>query len=217
MLRIGANIRIVFSTFALHMIPDVHTAPPSARTPRRHCLSLALVALLITSTCMGQGIPNKFVLGSVAYAIPEGALADRLFDIPPTVGLSLGYLFAPNRTIQIGASGSWMHFSSSVQFDLTDSAEVPETETTALQMMAIARLRLLKHGFTPYIDLEAGMCYLTHSEQARPCLAGAVGFQTPVSDVVDIDLKFRTSWAPMANEELLIYGVHLGMVYALPR
>ncbi len=110
-----------------------------------------------------------------------------------------------------------MHFRSNVQFDVTDSAQLPDTETTALQMLALARFRLFKHGFTPYIDLEAGMCYLTHADQARACFAGAIGFQIPVSDVVDIDLRARTSWAPMANDELVIYGVHAGIVYALPR
>lgn len=218
-LRIGANIRIVLATFALPMILDVHIAPfPPKAIPRFIRRGLPFLCLvLVATTSMGQSIPNKFVLGSVGYAMPQGALADRLFELPPTVGLSIGYLFAPSRTLLIGASGSWMHFSSDVQFDLTDSAGVPDTETTALQMMALARLRLLKHGLTPYIDLEAGMCYLSHADQTRPCFASAIGLQIPVSDVVDIDLRFRTSWAPMANDELLIHGVHAGLVYALPR
>lgn len=99
--------------------------------------------------------------------------------------------------------------------EVTDST--PAAKTTVLQMTALVRLRMFKHDFTPYLDLEAGMCYLSYLDKVRPSLAGALGLQIPVSDRLDIDVRFRTSWAPSKNDELLIGALHVGVVYGLPR
>lgn len=184
-----------------------------------------LGSFLIAATCTGQSIPNKFVLGSVGYAASEqGAL--KKFDMRTTLDLSLGYLFAVNRNVQIGAVGHWMPFMNNVTSAPIDPADgdsfvidnVGHTNSlTVLQMMAQVRLRPIKHGFSPYLDLEGGMCYVSHVDVVLPCLAAAVGVQIPISERVDIDVRVRTSWAPKANAEVLITAFHVGFVYALPR
>lgn len=207
----------MFSTFALRM-----QHPPTTAA----LIIAMIVSLTIADTVSATPadtpnlspsvIPHHFVLGSVAYSAPLGRFAEKL-QLPPTVSWSLGYLYAPNHTLLFGASGHWMH-TSGPAYDLIDPGiDYPDRSITILQMMAMVRLRMFKHEFTPYADLEAGMCYLTSPDQVRPCLAAAIGVQIPVSRRVDIDVRIRTSWAPFTNDELTIASFHLGFVFALPR
>jgi hypothetical protein len=175
-------------------------------------LSMAFTSLLAGTVQVSANIPDHFVLGSAAFATPQGRFADRL-TLPGAVAFSLGYLYSPSRTIWMGAAGHWMHFPEDGREPVNDST--PPAASTVLQMTSVARLRMFKHGFTPYLDVEAGMCYLSYRDAVRPCLAAAIGTQIPLSDRVDLDLRIRTSWAPQASDELLVGALHVGLVYAL--
>jgi len=230
-LRIGANIRIVLSTFVASLEDIVASlrdivafigdlvafigylvASVVQTMVRRHTLAVVFIVLVIgigplSVRSEAAGIPNQFFLVNGGWTVPDGKLSTDL-RLAPGPHLALGYLFAPNRTLMFGASGHWMHFSAKAN---------DEVETTILQMTALVRLKLLKHGTTPYLDLEGGMTFVTHIEEVRPCFASSLGLRIPLEDNLDIDFRGRLSWSPAANNEILTYGMMVGIAYALPR
>lgn len=217
MLRIGANIRIVLSTFVASLEDIVASLTDTVAlledtVVHRRTLVVVFVMLVIgigplSVRSSAAGIPNQFFLVNAGWTLADGALATRM-DLAPGPHLALGYLFAPNRSMLFGAAGHWMHFSGKFN---------PDSSTTLLQMTAVLRLKLLKHGTTPYLDLEGGMTYVTHLEEVRPCLAASIGLRKQLEDNLDIDFRGRFSWSPAVNNEILTYGLMVGITYALPR
>lgn len=195
--------------------------PLFRRSMKRSLVILALAALLPCSTFASTD--DHFLPLTISYVFPQGALSDDL-AAKPALGFSLGYHYAATRQLRIGVCGTWtrMTLGTVGNDDLSDFA------VTMYQMMANARWRFVKHGWTPWVEGQAGMTYLEADmlvsnvprridgvSEVNPAVAGLVGIQIPVSEKLDVDVYGRYTWT-FADDAIGTIGIHAGVVYALP-
>ncbi len=186
----------------------------------------AVCALVVFSISAGAQSTRTFLPASLSYLAPTGLLADSL-GAAPGLGFSLGYEVQLDRHHwRAGVRGTWMQSSlgSGVAGD-----DFSKYMTTYYQLLATVRYSMFKHGWTPYLKAEAGLGYITLSEvvnnmpirlddvsAVRGSFGGSVGVLIPLSDVLDVDISGRYSYAAIDDGYALL-GVHAGVSYTLLR
>jgi len=185
---------------------------------------LAAVGMcLVVSGSLWAQSSRTFLPASLSYLAPTGLLADSL-GAAPGLGFSVGYEVQLDRHHwRAGARGTWMQ--SALGKGL--SGDYSDYMTTYYQLLATIRYSLFKHGWTPYVQAEGGLGFLTLSKvvnnmpirldevsAVRGSYGGSLGVLIPVSDVLDVDVAGRYSYAAIDDGYALL-GIHAGVSYTL--
>lgn len=166
---------------------------------------------------------RTFLPASLSYLVPTGLLADSL-GAAPGLGFAVGYEVQLDRHHwRAGARATWMQ--SALGRGL--AGDLSEYMTTFYQLLAAVRYSVFKHGWTPYLHVEGGLGFLNLNKvvnnmpirlddvsAVRASFGGSVGVLIPVSDVLDVDVSGRYSYAAIDDGYTLI-GLHAGVTYAL--
>jgi hypothetical protein len=187
-----------------------------------HRLILGLWLALAVGGSASAGPRDHVFPISLSFGVPSGSAATAV-DATPGIGLSLGYAYAIDRQIGIGALGTWMR---------TGVRAVPDNDLSTYQLMASVRYRLFKHDWTPYVQVEGGLALtesLTQATLAPPQPSAAtllpdlgsvtaaygarLGVYIPMGDRFDIDVHGRWSHTDL-NGGLQHIALHVGLVYA---
>lgn len=191
------------------------------RRPAECLAYIVLTTFLAAATAVAGPRDHTFPV-SLSYGSPSGTASD-LVDAKPGIGLSLGYAYALDRNVAIGALGTWMR---------TGVQAVPDDDLSTYQLMASIRYRLFKHDWTPYIQVEGGMAFTESTLQAEfapprrtaqsllsdlgsvtAAYAARLGVYVPLGDRFDIDVHGRYSHTDL-NGGLQHIALHVGLVYA---
>jgi hypothetical protein len=182
----------------------------------------ALLCSVLFGTDLHAAIPHNFIPGSLCYNMPMGPMQEA-FDAKGAIGFMLGYKFAEGRHMRYGAKGTWTQMG----LGTVDTVDYSQYTLTHVGILLSAQFRFFKHGWTPYVEGDAGMGLLFGSRkidqvpqrvddlsEVRFSVAGAVGVLIPVSDVVDVDLagRYQTTFT---SQRFDTFAAHVGIVYAL--
>lgn len=177
-------------------------------------LSMLSAAALAGQTVAVRSLHQFPVSLSLAWPGPTPPMVDDA-----SLGFSLGYLYELDRHVLIGAAGTW----SKASMERTDTTAM---DLTTYQMLAVVRLRLLRFGWSPYLDLEGGMAFYAPDDAdaapddpwlSTPRLTYGirVGAMVPLSSRLDLDVAIRYGATPL-RVETTTRAVHVGFVYHLP-
>lgn len=152
---------------------------------------------------------------SIAAVHPWGDVATAL-NASTGLGLSLGYSYAVTRTLGLGAAGVWSRSS------IADTGKGLST----YHLLATIRLRMLKHGTSPYLQIEGGFGITDVDEQRDavrrlvPELGTATasagiraGVVIRMSPHIDVDIHGRYAHTFMQGG-LSQLGLHAGITYS---
>lgn len=179
------------------------------------CMVLSVAAFAQTS--------RTFLPASLSYLVPTGLLADSL-GAAPGLGFSLGYELQLDRHHwRAGVRGTWMQ--SALGKGL--GGDFADYMTTYYQLLATIRYSVFKHGWTPYAQAEGGIGFLALNKvvnnmpirldevsAVRGSYGASLGVLIPISDVMDVDVSGRYSYASIDDGYALL-GVHAGVSYTL--
>lgn len=168
---------------------------------------------------------DQWLAAALSYVRPVGALA-RDLDAKPALGFQLAYQFEAEKILRLGFGGTWM---SSRLGTTPTGTDLSTFDLTMYQIHAMSRLRFLKHGWSPYVEAELGMSFLTISqevanmprridglEDVRPSVAAAIGVQVPVNETVDIDVRGRFTFTRAdVDDDFGTAGIAAGIVWKL--
>lgn len=188
-------------------------------------LHLALTIVAVAVFCAGSVSAktlNHLFTGGLSYAVPSGGLADST-NAQPAVGFALGYLYRSGHHINVGVKGTW----TQVSLGKTASADLSDFGITHVGLYGTFMYRLLRQGWTPYAQLDAGMGFVFADQiienqpvridglsEVKVSYAASVGLLVPVSDRVDADVSCRWFHTFVTNGYSML-GVQAGIVYAL--
>lgn len=179
------------------------------------CMVLSVAACAQTS--------RTYLPASLSYLVPTGLLADSL-GAAPGLGFSIGYEVQLDRHHwRAGVRGTWMQ--SALGKGL--GGDFADYMTTYYQLLATIRYSVFKHGWTPYAQAEGGLGFLALNKvvnnmpirldevsAVRGSYGASLGVLIPISDVMDVDVSGRYSYASIDDGYALL-GVHAGVSYTL--
>ena len=188
---------------------------------RRFLAVLTLCVLASVSAWSQSG--RTFLPASLSYLAPVGLLADSL-GASPGIGFALGYEVQLDRHHwRAGVRGTWMQ--SALGKGL--GGDFADYMTTYYQLLATIRDSVFKHGWTPYAQAEGGLGFLALNKlvnnmpirldevsAVRGSFGASLGVLIPISDVMDVDVSGRYSYAAIDDGYALL-GIHAGVSYAL--
>ena len=184
--------------------------------------TILVLLLAANATVRANTVFHNFIPGSLSYNLPFGPMADA-FDVKPAIGFALGYKFAANRHMRYGARGTW----TQMRLGTVDTADYTEYSLTHVGILANAQFRLNKHGWTPYIEGEAGMGLVFASidvakvpqkvddlSEVKISVGGLLGVLIPLGTKVDLDIagRYQTTFL---SQRFDTFGAHVGIVFAL--
>jgi len=182
---------------------------------------LAVLAAWMAPTVRANN-PHNFVYGSLSWNFPAGPITEDL-PLKSAIGFSLGYKFAADRHWRFGAKGTWTQMGMGT----VDTTDFTDYTFTHVGITANGQLRFNKHGWTPYVEGEAGMGLAFASikvsqvpqriddlSEVRLSVAGMVGVLIPVSERLDVDVagRYQTTFMTQRFDTI---GAHLGLVFTL--
>ncbi|MBS1560657.1 MAG: outer membrane beta-barrel protein [Bacteroidetes bacterium] len=187
--------------------------------------SLLLAALLFLPSAFGWAGSGQFVNFSLSGVAPGGPVARSLgADKKMNLGFTLAYLGEITKHLTFGAGASY----SRTQLGMADTNDYSAYAMDVYQLELKARWRFIKHGFSPFIGVDAGASFLSINTEiggvnqkvdglgeVRPMAAFRAGVLFPVSDQVDLDVHGRFSWT-FIDQGYSTSAIHVGMVYELP-
>ncbi len=161
--------------------------------------------------------------GSLSYAWPGGGLTDST-AAQSALGLSLGYLYKADQHLGIGVRGTWTQLA----LGTVDTVDLGNYSLTHVGMYLGVLYKPLKHGWSPYAEVEGGLGYVFANEvianQPRPIsglsevkvsAAASIGVTIPVSEQIEADVAGRYFHTFVTNGGFSMLGVHAGIVYSL--
>jgi len=186
--------------------------------------SLLLAAFLILPSLAWAG-SGQFVHFSLSGVAPGGPVARSLgADQKMNLGFTLAYLGETTKHLAIGAGASYSRTSLGV----VDTNDYSAFAMDVYQLELKARWRFIKHGFSPFVGVDAGASFLSVNTvvggvnqkvdglgEVRPMVAIRAGLLYPVSEQVNLDVHGRFSWT-FIDQGYSTSAIHIGMVYELP-
>lgn len=184
--------------------------------------SLAIFVVLLLGASQSQGrTPHNFVPVSLSYSFPGGGLSDSV-GAKSALGFSLGYRFESSKHVRIGARGTWTRLNLGV----VDTADFSNYGLTHVGIMASVQYRFIKHGWSPYVEIEGGMGMLFADElianqprridglsDVKLSAGGVFGVLIPLGPVVDVDISGRYQ-STFVENGFTTLAAHVGIVYA---
>lgn len=180
-----------------------------------------VLLVLCASHNLASASDSKLPL-SLSYNSPTGP-ESRPLDLSGGLGFSLGYTGEVTRWLRMGAAATW----TSMSVHGVDNIAVDNVALTVYQLVATARFRAFRHGWSPYVDTEAGMSFVSLSarqdgvsraidglDEVRALVGTRLGIEVPISERVSLDVAGRFSWT-FIDEGFGIAALHAGIVYEL--
>jgi hypothetical protein len=186
--------------------------------------TLLLSAFLIVPVLLHAG-SGQFVNFSLSGVAPTGPVARALgADKKLNLGFTLGYLGEIDHHLSVGAGASY----SRTPLGIADTNDFSAYALDVYQLELKARWRFIKHGFSPFVGIDAGASILLISTEiggvqqkvdglgeVRPMTAARAGVLIPVSDAVNLDVHARYSWT-FVDKGYGTAAVHVGFTYEMP-
>ncbi|MBU3741983.1 MAG: hypothetical protein FGM24_06810 [Candidatus Kapabacteria bacterium] len=181
---------------------------------RYHRPLAIITVLMVHGLTVVAGPRDHEVPISISYGVASNTLATTL-DASGGFGISLGYRYLLNRNFAIGLTG------------VVERASITKPSGNVLSlyhMLATIRYRPLKHGWSPYVQVEGGLV-LPDADATSDALRAAMadvgssvlsygarlGATFPVSARVDVDVHARLGLTATENP-LTMLGLHAGIV-----
>lgn len=183
---------------------------------------IAVLAMLIPTSVYAN--THLFIPVSLGIHYPQGPFPN-LTGAQRGFGFSLGFEFTADRHLFYGAHGTWTRLG----LGRADTADYSSFGLTNVGLIASVKLKLFKHGWSPYTRLDAGMGFLTAENAGtsisqrisglgtvKTSLGASAGVQIPLSDAFDLDVSARYS-TTFTSPILGLLSANVGMVYTIPR
>lgn len=186
--------------------------------------TLFLSALLVLPTLLWAG-SGQFVNFTLSGVAPSGPVARTLgADKKMDLGFSLAYLGEASHHLSFGAGASY----SRTGLGVVDTNDYSAYALDVYQLELSARWRFIKHGFSPFVGVNAGASIMIINTEiygvrqkvdglgeVRPMTAIRAGVLIPVSDQVNIDVHGRFSWT-FVDQGYGTSALHVGFTYEMP-
>lgn len=184
--------------------------------------ALLVVAMLVGETSSVARTFNHYFVGGLSYATPGGGVADAL-AAQPSLGLSLGYLYKAGQHVFVGIKGTWTRMT----LGQVDTVDFTGFGVTHVGLYADMRYRPLKHGWSPYAEIEGGMGFAFADQvvanqpiridglsEVKASVGTTVGVLIPLGEQVEADVSGRW-FTTFLEDGFSMLGVQAGIAYAL--